>query len=76
MDDREFLEKRLELFAHEGWSLHLKELEEWAESLEKILTITDEKELYQKQGQLMVLNILLNLEETTKLALDTLIQED
>ena len=72
MEDREFLEKRLELFSSEGWDLFTEELTSMAESLEKIQTIDDEKTLYLRRGQVDMLNMVINLEETTKLALDQL----
>ena len=72
MEDREFLEKRLELFSSEAWDLFTEELTSMAESLEKIQTIDDEKTLYLRRGQVDMLNMVINLEETTKLALDHL----
>ena len=72
MEDREFLEKRLELFSSEAWDLFTEELTSMAESLEKIQTIDDEKTLYLRRGQVDMLNMVINLEETTKLALDQL----
>ena len=72
MEDREFLEKRLELFSSEAWDLFTEELTSMAESLEKIQTIDDEKTLYLRRGQVDILNMVINLEETTKLALDQL----
>ena len=72
MTDREFLEKRLELFSLEAWDLFTEELTSMAESLEKIQTIDDEKTLYLRRGQVDMLNMVINLEETTKLALDQL----
>ena len=72
MEDREFLEKRLELFSSEAWDLFTEELTSMAQSLEKIQTIDDEKTLYLRRGQVDMLNMVINLEETTKLALDQL----
>ena len=72
MTDREFLVKRLELFSMEAWDLFTQELTSMAESLEKIQTIDDEKTLYLRRGQVDMLNMVINLEETTKLALDQL----
>ena len=72
IDDREFLEKRLELFSSEAWDLFTEELTSMAQSLEKIQTIDDEKTLYLRRGQVDMLNMVINLEETTKLALDQL----
>ena len=71
-EDREFLEKRLELFSMEAWDLFTEELTSMAQSLEKIQTIDDEKTLYLRRGQVDMLNMVINLEETTKLALDQL----
>jgi len=72
LNDREFLEKRLELFTMEAWSLFTEELNDMAESMENIQTIDDEKTLYLRRGQVDMLNMIINLEETTKLALDQL----
>ena len=72
MTDREFLEKRLGLFSIEAWDLLKEELTSMAESLEKIHKIDDEKTLYLRRGQVDMLNMIINLEETTKLALDQL----
>jgi|TARA_R110002012_G_C11554362_1_gene602782 hypothetical protein len=72
LTDREFLEKRLDLFSHEAWDLFTEELTSMAESLEKIQTIDDEKTLYLRRGQVDMLNMVINLEETTKLALEQL----
>ena len=72
LNDREFLEKRLELFTMEAWSLFTEELNDMADSLENIQTIDDEKTLYLRRGQVDMLNMNINLEETTKLALDQL----
>ena len=72
MTDREFLEKRLDLFSSEAWDLLTKELTSMAESLEKIQNIDDERTLYLRRGQVDMLIMIVNLEETTKLALDQL----
>jgi len=72
LTDREFLEKRLELFSSEAWDLFKEELTSMAESLEKIQNIDDEKTLYLRRGQVDILNMVINLEETTKVALDQL----
>tara|TARA_X000001382_G_scaffold51237_2_gene34931 strand:+ start:3945 stop:4175 length:231 start_codon:yes stop_codon:yes gene_type:complete len=72
MTDREILEKRLDLFNSDAWSIFIKELEDMAQSLENIQTIEDEKTLFLRKGQVDMLNMFINLEETTKLALDQL----
>ena len=72
MTDREILEKRLDLFNSDAWSIFIKELEDMAQSLENIQRIEDEKTLFLRKGQVDMLNMFINLEETTKLALDQL----
>ena len=72
MTDREILEKRLDLFSSDAWPIFIKELEDMAQSLENIQTIEDEKTLFLRKGQVDMLNMFINLEETTKLALDQL----
>ena len=72
LTDREYLEKRLDLFTEEAWSLFTEELNSMATSLEKIQNIDDERTLYLRRGQVDMLNMVINLEETTKLALDQL----
>ena len=72
MNAREFLEKRIDLFSSEAWSLFTEELTQMAQSLENIQTIEDEKTLFLRRGQVDILNMIINLEETTKLALDQL----
>jgi hypothetical protein len=72
MTDKEILEKRLELFSNEAWGLFSEELTSMAETLESIQTIDDEKTLFLRKGQVDILNMMINLEETTKLALDQL----
>ncbi len=72
MTDREVLEQRLDLFQHNGWRELLEEYTKLAESLEKIYDIEDEKTLHLRRGQVSFLNMFINLEEATKLALDQL----
>ena len=72
MNDKEILEQRLSLFTNDAWLSFSKELEELAQSLENIQTIDDEKTLFLRRGQVDMLNMIINLEATTKLALDQL----
>tara|TARA_R110002072_G_scaffold118073_2_gene249274 strand:+ start:5105 stop:5329 length:225 start_codon:yes stop_codon:yes gene_type:complete len=72
LNDKEILEKRLDIFSMEAWSLFIEELNDMAKSLENIQTIEDEKTLYLRRGQVDILNMIINSEETTKLALDQL----
>ena len=72
MTDREILEQRLDLFQHNGWRELVKEYTELAESVEKIYDIEDEKTLHMRRGQVSFLNMFINLEEATNLALEQL----
>jgi hypothetical protein len=72
MTDRELLEQRLDMIQHDGWRVLLEEYTKLAESLEKIYDIEDEKTLHLRRGQVSFLNMFINLEEATKLALEQL----
>ena len=72
MTDREVLEQRLDMIQHDGWRVLLEEYTKLAESLEKIYDIEDEKTLHLRRGQVYFLNMFINLEEATKLALEQL----
>ena len=72
MTDKELLEQRLDMIQHDGWRVLLEEYTKLAESLEKIYDIEDEKTLHLRRGQVSVLNMFINLEEATKLALEQL----
>lgn len=72
MTDKELLEKRLDLFQHDGWRGLTEEFSQLAESLEKIYDIEDLNTLHLRKGQVSFLNMFVNMEESTKLALDNL----
>ena len=72
MTDRQILEQRLDMIQHDGWRVLLEEYTKLAESLEKIYDIEDEKTLHLRRGQVSFLNMFINLEEATKLALEQL----
>jgi|TARA_R100001463_G_scaffold20427_4_gene49787 hypothetical protein len=72
MTDKEVLEQRLDMIQHDGWRVLLEEYTKLAESLEKIYDIEDEKTLHLRRGQVSFLNMFINLEEATKLALEQL----
>ena len=72
MTDAELLEQRLDLFQRDGWRSLVEEYTELAESLEKIYDIKDIGTLHERRGQVFTLNMIINLEESTKLALEQL----
>ena len=72
MSDKEILETRLDLFTTDAWVILRQELSDMSASMESIMNINDEKTLFVNKGAVGVLNMVINLEETTKLALDNL----
>ena len=72
MTDKEVLEQRLDMIQHDGWRVLLEEYTKLAESLEKIYDIEDEKTLHLRRVQVSFLNMFINLEEATTLALEQL----
>jgi len=69
-DDKEFFDNRLNLFVEAGWIDLLEELGNLAKSIDSVVSIDNEKDLFYIRGQLSILNMLLNLEESTKLTLE------
>ena len=72
MTDTELLEQRLDLFQRDGWRSLVDEYTELAESLEKIYNIEDLSTLHERRGQVGFLNMVITLEQATKIALDQL----
>ncbi len=75
MTDQEFLEKRQDLFTMDAWRLLVEELTSMAEGMDSIQHIDDEKTLFANKGAVGILNMIINLEETTKYALEQLDNE-
>ena len=74
-DDKEFYDNRLDLFTHGGWIDLLSELENLVAGIDTVMSVDCEKDLYYVKGQLSILNMLLNMEESTKLSLEQLDNE-
>ena len=72
MNDKEFLEQRLDLCNDEAWGLLIEELTSMAQSLENIKNIDEEKTLFLNKGAVGILDMIINLKGTTRLALDQL----
>jgi len=66
-EDKEFFDSRYRLFEVDGWKDLVEELTLMAESLNNVASIDDEKSLYSVKGQLSILNMIMTLEEQTKL---------
>lgn len=71
-DDRRFLEARLNLCSMDEWRELVDELDSLAESIDSVASIDNEKDLFYIRGQLSVLSMLINMEETTRMALEQL----
>jgi len=69
-DDKEFFENRLNLFMQDGWRDLVDELNNFSASIDSVLSIDNEKDLFYIRGQLSIINMLVNMEESTKLAME------
>jgi len=69
-NDNEFFKDRLHLFEQAGWSDLVGELETLSLNLNNVQSIQDEKDLYFVKGQLSIIQMIVNLEDSTKLAAD------
>jgi hypothetical protein len=65
--DKDFFDSRYKLFEVDGWRDLVEELTNTYDSLNNVASIDDEKNLYLVKGQLSILNMLITLEEQTKL---------
>lgn len=65
--DNDFVTDRFKLFEQEGWNDLVGELETLSMNLNDVQTIRDENDLYFVKGQLSILQMIINLEDTTKM---------
>jgi len=72
LTDKEILEKQLDTFTTEGWKLYVEELANMVEGVNDIGNLNDEKSLWYAKGQLMVLNMVMNMENFVGNTLDNL----
>ena len=64
--DNDFFNDRLRLFEQEGWSDLIGELETLSMNLNDVRSIESEKDLYFVKGQLSMIQMIINLEDSTK----------
>jgi hypothetical protein len=64
--DNDFFNDRLKLFEQEGWSDLVGELETLSLNLNDVRSIENEKDLYFVKGQLSMIQMIINLEDSTK----------
>jgi hypothetical protein len=68
--DNDFFNDRLRLFEQEGWSDLIGELETLSMNLNDVRSIENEKDLYFVKGQLSMIQMIVNLEDSTREVMD------
>ena len=71
-DDKEFYTNRLNLVETDGWVDLIEELKTLSESVKRIDSIDNEKDLWFARGQLSILRQMIVLEDATKAAMTEL----
>ena len=71
-DDKEFYTNRLNLVETDGWIDLIEELKTLSESVKRIDSIDNEKDLWFARGQLSILRQMIVLENATKAAMTEL----
>lgn len=65
-NDNDFFNDRLKLFEQEGWADLVGELETLSLNLNDVRSIENEKDLYFVKGQLSMIQMIINLEDSTR----------
>ena len=71
-DDKEFYDNRINLVEADGWIDLIEELKTLAESVKRIDSIENERDLWFARGQLSILRQMIVLEDATKAAMTEL----
>jgi len=71
-DDKEFYDNRINLVETDGWIDLIEELKTLSESVKRIDSIDNERDLWFARGQLSILRQMIVLEEATKTAMTEL----
>jgi hypothetical protein len=71
-DDKEFYTNRINLVEADGWIDLIEELKTLSESVKRIDSIDNEKDLWFARGQLSILRQMIVLEDATKAAMTEL----
>jgi hypothetical protein len=69
-NDNDFFKDRLNLFEQEGWNDLVGELETLSMNLNDVQSIQNENDLYFIKGQLSIIQMIVNLEDSTKEVMD------
>ena len=71
-DNKEFYRDRVDLLETEGWADLIEELKVMSESVKRLESIDNEKDLWFARGQLSILRQMIVLDEATKAAMTEL----
>jgi hypothetical protein len=71
-EDEEFYRDRIELLETEGWADLIDELKVLSDSVKRLESIDNEKDLWFARGQLSILRQMIVLEDATKAAMTEL----
>jgi len=69
-NDNDFFNDRLRLFEQDGWADLIGELETLSLNLNDVRSIENEKDLYFVKGQLSMIQMIINLEDSTREVMD------
>lgn len=59
-----YYEESFSMMASQGWQLLMEDLEKLKQQVENIRTVEDAQKLYYRQGQLDILDLMLNRKKT------------
>jgi len=68
--DEQFLNDRLTMMESDGWLDLIQDLTNIEQGVKNIDTMNSEKDLWEAKGQLRILNLILSLENVTKITLE------
>ena len=72
VDDKQFYDDRINLVESDGWIALIEELKTLSDSVKRIDSIDNEKDLWFARGQLSILRQMIVLDEATKAAMTEL----
>lgn len=67
-ETQDIYEQYFELFGTPGWQQFAKDLEDSKDEFNDVLSIKDAKELHQRQGQITVINRIINMPDMMEYA--------
>lgn len=73
---QKYYEETFSMMATEGWSFLMEDLDKLKQELENVRTVKDAQSLSFRQGQLDILDLLLNRKKTCEEIYNQLQQED